>query len=393
MSQQPPDFDNTEVAFQRRSTTDLRKARLLFQSFAYPALISIGPKLANLALKLRLPVAPLIRATIFEQFCGGESLPACDETIQRLAQDGIDSIPDYSVEGLGTDQAFDQTVEEVSRIIAKAKNDPHIKFSVFKVTGLARFDLLAKASTKAKLTPDEKAELKRVETRITRLAREACDAGICLLLDAEETWIQPVIDDWAVMMMRQFNKQKAVVFNTFQMYRHDRLAYIQQLLNQAKDEGFYVGIKLVRGAYMEEERARAAAHHQASPIQKDKEATDRDFNRAVELTLDHIDRAALFAGSHNEESNRLLAALIDKRGLKRDDPRIEFSQLMGMSDHITNNLAVAGYQVSKYLPYGPIRAVFPYLVRRAEENSSIRGQAGRELQLIDRELKRRSSAK
>ncbi len=391
MTLSPPDFDNTQIAFHSRSNAELRKAWLLFQSFAYPTLISVGPKLANFALSLRLPVKPLIKATIFEQFCGGETLEACGPTIKKLAQDGIGSIPDYSVEGLGTEAAFDQTVEEVSRVIAKAKGDPNISFAVFKVTGLARFGLLEKASTKAKLTAQEKAELKRVEERVYRLCRETRAAGRRLLIDAEESWIQPVIDDLVVAMMREFNKKEAVVYNTFQMYQHNRLAQIRELLEASKEQDYHLGIKLVRGAYMEKERARATAHHHASPIQKDKAATDRDFNKAVELALENIDRVGLFAGSHNEESNRLLAQLVDKKGLKRDDPRVDFSQLLGMSDHLTYNLADAGYKVSKYLPYGPIRAVFPYLVRRAEENSSIKGQAGRELQLIDRELKRRAA--
>jgi proline dehydrogenase len=393
MTKRPPDFDNTQIAFHSRSTAELRKAWLLFQSFAYPTLISVGPKLVNLALSLRLPVTPIIKATIFEQFCGGQTLEACDPTIRRLAKDGIRSIPDFSVEGLGTEAAFEETVEEVSRVIAKAKDDPSILFAVFKVTGLARFGLLEKASTKAKLTADEKAELKRVEERVYRLCREARDAGRRLLIDAEESWIQPIIDDLVVAMMREFNQQDVVVYNTFQMYRHDRLAYIRELIEVSAEQGYKVGIKLVRGAYMEKERARATAQHHASPIQKDKAATDRDFNKAVELAIENIDRVALFAGSHNEESNRLLAELIDRKGLRRDDPRVEFSQLLGMSDNLTYNLADAGYKVSKYLPYGPIRAVFPYLVRRAEENSSIKGQAGRELQLIDRELKRRSAAR
>lgn len=393
MTPRAPDFDNTEIAFRSRSTPELRKAWLLFQSFAYPTLINVGPKLANFALSLRLPVTPIIKATIFEQFCGGETLDASDAAIKRLAKDGIRSIPDYSVEGLGTEAAFEQTVEEVSRVIARAKHDPNIPFAVFKVTGLARFGLLEKASTKAKLTAEEKAELKRVEDRVFRLCRESRDAGRKLLIDAEESWIQPLIDDLAVAMMREFNRDGAVVYNTFQMYRHDRLAAIRELLEASKEQKYHPGLKLVRGAYMEKERARAAQHHQASPIQKDKAATDRDFNRALELAIDNIDRVALFAGSHNEDSNRLLARLVDKKGLKRDDPRVEFSQLLGMSDHLTYNLADAGYKVSKYLPYGPIRAVFPYLVRRAEENSSIKGQAGRELQLIDRELKRRAAAR
>ncbi len=383
------DFDNTEIAFRSRSTTELRKAKLLFLSFGSPTLLSAGPKLVNFALSLRLPITPLIRATIFEQFCGGVTFEDCAKTVQDLAEYKIRSVLDYSVEGLGTEAAFDGARSEILKVIAYSKGNPNIPFAVFKVTGVGRIALLEKASTKAKLSTEDKQELGRVEARVHEISAAAKGAGLRLLFDAEESWIQPYIDDLALRTMREFNRDRAVIYNTLQMYLVRRLGSLQELLEEGKAGKFHVGVKLVRGAYMEKERARAAAKHHASPIQPDKAATDRDFDAALDLSVANLERLALFAGSHNEHSNHHLAELIVKRGLKYDDPRVEFSQLLGMSDNLTYNLADRGFNVTKYVPYGPIRAVIPYLTRRAAENSSIKGQAGRELQLIDRELKRR----
>jgi len=385
------DFDNTEIAFRSRTTAALRKAQVLFRSFNYPALIHTGPKLVGAALRLKLPVTPLIRMTIFDYFCGGVTLADCDRTVADLARFGVRSILDYSVEALGREADLDATRDEVLRSIEKARGNAFLPYVVFKPTGLARFELLEKLAAGTTLTQAETAEWERVRKRFGGICRAAREAALRVLVDAEESWIQPAVDRLVLEMMREFNRDGAVVYNTLQMYRKDRLAYLQTLLAEGLSGGFHVGAKLVRGAYMEKERARAAARGYPSPIQDTKEATDRAYDQAALLVVDHLDRAALFAGTHNESSTSRLTELIDRRGLVPSDRRIEFSQLYGMSDHLTYNLAHHGFNVSKYVPYGPIRAVLPYLVRRAEENSSIKGQAGRELQLIERELKRRST--
>lgn len=385
-------FNDTEIAFKSRSTPELKRAHLLFQALGNPVVANVGPKLMNVALALRLPVTPIIKWTVFNQFCGGVTLEGCDARVRELAHFGIRSILDYSVEGLGREQDFEATADEVERVIARAKKDKALAFAAFKVTAIARLDLLAKVSSGDSLTRDEIDEMARARARFDRLCRASANAGIRILVDAEETWIQPVVDEMTLIAMRKHNKDRAIVYNTLQMYRHDRLKYLDWLLDDARNTGYKAGVKLVRGAYMEKERARAHAKSQPSPIQKDKASTDRDYDLAVALCLKSIDVCALFSGSHNEQSTERMAELMAKLGLKRNDLRAEFSQLLGMSDHLSYNLAHHGFNVTKYMPYGPVKAVVPYLTRRAAENSSIQGQAGRELQLIERELKRRSSA-
>jgi proline dehydrogenase len=385
-------LEDTEIAFKARSTAALRRAQLLFRSFGSPTLVQTGPRLLNVAMSLHLPVKPLIKWTVFQQFCGGETLDECMDRVRELAKDGIRSILDYSVEGLGREADFDATAAEVERTITLARGAPDLPFAVFKVTGIARFELLEKVAAGDELAKDEQAEWRRAEARFQRLCAEADAAGIRILVDAEESWIQPAIDALAEAASRRHNKRRAVVYNTLQMYRHDRYAYLERWLETARAEGFVAGVKLVRGAYMEKERARAAARGEPSPIQRDKAATDEDFDRAVTRCLASLDHASLFAGTHNERSTQRLAEQMGAAKLAANDARVEFSQLLGMSDHLSYNLAHHGFNVSKYVPYGPVRAVMPYLSRRAAENSSIQGQAGRELQLIERELKRRCAA-
>jgi proline dehydrogenase len=384
------DFDNTAVAFRSRSTLELRKAQLLFRAFAYPTLVQAGPKLVNLALTLRLPVTPLIKTTIFDYFCGGTSIEDCEPVVEQLGRWGIGSILDYSVEGAEREADFERTTAEVLRVIERAASDPSVPFAVFKMTGVGRFGLLEKLSAGDGLTAAETAEERLLAGRIERLCTTAHERGVRIMIDAEETWIQEAIDRYALDMMRRFNKQRPLVYNTVQMYRVDRPSYLERLLATAREEGFHAGVKLVRGAYMEKERERAQRLGLSDPIQPDKAATDRAFDAALQLLLDHAVQVGLVAGSHNEASVRLLAEQMLARGLPADDRRFEFSQLLGMSDNLTYNLADAGFHASKYVPYGPVRAVLPYLFRRAEENSSIQGQAGRELQLIERELARRA---
>ena len=342
--------------------------------------------MANMALGLGFK--GLIKKTIFHQFCGGESLEECREAIESLAASHIGTILDYSVEGEHTESGFDACADEILKTIALAKGDRDIPFSVFKVTGMARFGLLEKVDAKEELDRSEAQEWERVRKRIHRICKAAHDADVRIFVDAEESWIQDSIDLLAEEMMAEYNREKAIVYNTVQLYRHDRLAYMKKLIAEKEH---YTGLKIVRGAYMEKERARAAELGYKDPIQPDKAGSDADYNEALEYSIRHLDNLAICAGTHNEESSMYLVELMQKAGLEPGDKRVYFSQLMGMSDHISFNLSAAGYNVAKYVPYGPVRAVIPYLTRRAMENSSVSGQVGRELSLIDKELKRRKA--
>ncbi|MFN5665030.1 MAG: proline dehydrogenase family protein [Bacteroidota bacterium] len=382
-------FSNTEVAFRSKSDNDLRRSYLLFKAIGYNWLVNAGPALVKTAFALRLPIRGLVKATVFKQFCGGESMNACDATMRHLFDYGIGSILDYSVEGKEAEQEFDHTMEETIATVLKAKGNKQIPFCVFKVTGLARFDLLVKVNEGLPLSADEKYEFSKVEQRMERICKTAYENNVRIFIDAEESWIQVAIDGLATQMMQKFNGSLAIVFNTIQLYRHDRLAYLKRSYEQARQQGYYYGVKLVRGAYMEKERERAAKMGYQSPIQPDKAASDRDYDEALRFCLNNIAFISLCAGSHNENSSQLLVQLMAQEGLANNDERIYFSQLFGMSDHISYNLSAAGYNVAKYLPYGPVEAVLPYLIRRAQENTSAKGQAGRELTLITSELKRR----
>jgi proline dehydrogenase len=382
-------FNNTETAFRSKSDADLRRSYMLFKAIGYNWLVNAGPVLVKTSFRLRLPIKGLVRATVFKQFCGGESMNDCDATMRHLYSYGIGSILDYSVEGKEAEQEFDHTMEETIATVLKAKGNRQIPFCVFKVTGLARFDLLAKVNAGQSLSEDERTEFLKVEQRIERICKTAYENNVRIFIDAEESWIQDAIDALAVKMMAKFNTSRAIVFNTIQLYRHDRLAYLKNSFDEARRVGYFYGVKLVRGAYMEKERERAAKMGYQSPIQPDKQASDRDYDQALRFCLDHIDFISLCAGSHNENSSMLLTSIMAQKGLANNDERIYFSQLFGMSDHISYNLSAAGYNVAKYLPYGPVEAVLPYLIRRAQENTSAKGQAGRELTLITNELKRR----
>ncbi len=385
------DFENTEVAFKSRTTRELKNAKLLFQSFNLPVLMKVGPRLLSQALAVPTPLKHLVKATLFKQFCGGEDIEACLETAQKLDRYKVRSILDYSVEGQERDTQFEKVTAETLKTIGVASANKFIPFAVFKVTGLAPFALLEAVSLGRELTPEEESQWKLVERRVERIADRAYREGVRLLIDAEETWIQPAIDRLAESMMRRFNTKGVCVYNTLQMYRTDRLDYLKSLAQDGKARGYKVGAKLVRGAYMEKERARALERGYPSPIHESKEKTDEAFDSALRFGIENLDSLALFAGTHNEDSTKLLTELMAERMVPTTDQRVEFSQLYGMSDNLTYNLANAGFNVAKYLPYGPVRQVLPYLTRRAEENSSIQGQAARELLLIEKELKRRLS--
>ncbi len=384
-------FSDTEIAFRSRSSAELKQARLLFRSFNSSLLMRLGPRLLEKALVIPTPLNALVKGTLFKHFCGGESIEDCLQTAKQLDKFRVRSILDYSVEGQETEAQFERATAETLKTIGTASGVRFIAFAVFKVTGLAPFALLEAKSTGRALTKDEELAWRGVEERVERLAERAARAGVRLLIDAEETWIQPAIDQLAEDLMARYNREDVVVYNTLQMYRHDRLNYLKDLTSRASASGFKVGAKLVRGAYMEKERLRALDFGYPSPIHDTKEGTDQAFDQAVRFGVEHIDRVSLFVGTHNEESTRLLTELMADAMIPMDDRRVEFSQLFGMSDHLTYNLADAGFNVSKYLPYGPLRKVLPYLTRRAEENSSIKGQAARELMLIETELRRRRS--
>lgn len=384
-----PDFNNTEIAFKGKSNEDLNRAYWLFKIIGSNFLTRIGPSLVNGALKAGLPVIPMIRKTIFAQFCGGETIGECENTIAQLASGKVGTILDYSVEGEQQEASFIATTEETLSVIRKAKEDPRIPLTVFKPTGIARFELLKKVTAKTPLTVAEQAEYFKVKARFNQICRLAFDLEVPVMIDAEETWIQDAIDDVAIEMMRMYNHEQAIVFNTYQLYRNDKLASLKADIYLAETDGFILGAKLVRGAYMEKERERAQRMGYPSPINVDKAATDNDYNEALKFCVEHIAHTAFVAGTHNEGSCRLLSDLMKEHGLAHDHPHVYFAQLLGMSDNLSFNLGDAGYHVTKYVPYGPVKAVLPYLFRRAEENTSIAGQTGRELKLIQLEKERR----
>ena len=383
-------FDNTEVAFSSKSNRDLKRAYWLFKIIASPFIVKVGKGATNMALKLRLPISAPIKATIFRQFCGGETIAECDRTISDLGKFGIGTILDYSVEGKTSDEDFDQTVDIIIQTIHRAANDPHIPFAVFKVTGIGRHDLIEKASTHGYTpTSDEKAEIDDIVSRIDRICHAAHEAVTSVFIDAEESWIQDAIDQWTFDMMLKYNKERCIVFNTLQMYRHDRLAFLRDCLELAQKHQVKYGIKLVRGAYMEKERARAIEKGYPSPIQATKADTDKDYNVALKEILENRSVFSLCAGTHNEDSSELLMNLMQEAQIDPQSEQFYFAQLLGMSDHISYNVAHAKYHVAKYVPFGPVKEVLPYLLRRADENTSVAGQTGRELSLIIKELDRR----
>ncbi|HEY4966719.1 MAG TPA: proline dehydrogenase family protein [Puia sp.] len=399
-------FENTENAFAYKSNAELKKARFLFQAMGNAFLVKLGIRITPVAIRLKLPIRGLIRRTIFSQFVGGETLEQTAPVAKKLAAFHVQAILDYGVEGGDNGEAgFDQACTEFIRVIDYAASQPNIPYISIKVTGIARFALLEKLdhsldqspgslmrrynAALAEFTEAEKAEWERVRSRMIKICAEASAKNIAVLVDAEETWIQDPVDVLCIQMMAEYNKEKVSVYNTVQLYRHDRLSFLKDMLEAAQLKDFVLGVKLVRGAYMEKERARSIEKNYISPIQTDKLATDRDYNAAVAFCIQHIEHIASIVASHNDFSNLCATELLKEKGISFNHPHIHFSQLYGMSDHITFNLAKAGCSVSKYLPFGPIEDVVPYLMRRAEENSSLSGQTGKELGLINRELSRR----
>ncbi|WP_158729760.1 MULTISPECIES: proline dehydrogenase family protein [unclassified Flavobacterium] len=382
-------FDNTQVAFALKSDTELDRAYFLFKMIANQPLVRIGTAVTNFAIKANLPVEGLIRATVFDHFCGGINEMDCLTVVDKMFTKGVTSVLDYSVEGKEEEDQFDAALKMTLKTIDFAKKRDAIPFAVFKPTGFGRFELYEKLGNNEKLNEEEQIEWNRVVARFDLVCKEAHEKNVSLLIDGEESWMQDAADDLVTQMMRKYNKEKAIVFNTLQMYRWDRLDYLKKLHEQAKNEGFHIGMKIVRGAYMEKENVRAQEKGYPTPICVSKEATDINYDAAISYMTENLDMMSIFAGTHNESSTYTLMNLMLEKGIKSNDNRIWFGQLYGMSDNISYNLANSGYNVSKYLPFGPVRDVMPYLIRRAEENTSVAGQTSRELMMIKAERNRR----
>lgn len=393
MSNSPLSFDDTSTAFAIRSDQELKQSHFLFSTMKYPWMVKAGTFFTSKALALRLPVKGLIRKTLFKQFCGGESIEDCQHTIDQLARFGVQTILDYSVEGEGNESSFDGTLEEAMRVASFAKKESNIAFCVIKFTGLGSSALMAKKQSGKSFTAEESSRYERFEERVQQLAQHTVDCGLRFMVDAEETWIQNEIDRLVLELMKKFNQERPAIYNTYQLYRHDALGNMHTHFDEVTKTGCFFGAKLVRGAYMEKERERAYQMGYPDPIQKNKEATDRDFNAGVVFALNNIEKFGLCAGTHNEHSSALLAKMIQDREIGKDHTHVHFAQLLGMSDNISFKLSEQGFNVGKYVPYGPVEKVLPYLFRRAEENTSIAGQSGREITLVKKELDRRKAAR
>lgn len=384
-------FWDTDIAFKGKTNKELKSAHLLFRIMKNKGLVNTSSRLFTAAMRMKLPVSWAVEATIYKQFVGGKTISECQPVVEKLKKFNIRSILDYSVEGNTTPQGIEKTLEETLRTIDNASRNPYIPFAVFKPTAFAAPHLFE--SAKPGVPPDETAAgmYRDFQERVNILCKRAYELNVPILIDAEETWYQHLVDETVEMMQKRYNKEKVIVFNTLQMYRHDRVAFLRESIEKARRDKYFYGVKFVRGAYMEKERLKAEVNGYPSPICATKDETDKSYNTGLLVAVENLDITKVFSGSHNEESNQLLINEIHKRNLAKDDDRIWFSQLYGMSDHISYNLAHNGYNVAKYVPYGPVKSVMPYLIRRAEENTSIAGQTTRELNLIETELKRRNT--
>ena len=386
-------FENTKVAFKQKSDLELKKSYSIFKALKYPLIVNYGPKLLNLLLKIRFPIKGIIKKTIFNQFCGGETIQESYQFSKKLYELGIRSILDYSVEGEGRVYNSMKTFEELKLVLNEAANKPEYPFAVFKSSGIGLFSVLASKSANEKLTPDQQKQYKEIVERINFLCKLAYQNKVKLLIDAEETWIQDAVDEIVYKNAEEFNRDDIIIYNTIQLYRKGRIEEINKQIDLARKFDYKIGFKLVRGAYMEKEAIRAHQMSYPNPIQDSKADTDHDYNLALKICFENRDIVAVMAGTHNEKSCLLLASLIEDNNISKSDDRFWFAQLYGMSDHISFNLANAGFNVAKYLPYGPVKEVLPYLSRRAQENSSVKGQSSRELSLIRKEIKRRKALK
>lgn len=382
-------FNDTQIALAAKTDKDLRRAHLLFRTMASPVVVAIGDFFARLAMKLHLPVNWIVKPTLYRQFVGGETIEECFPTLRLLEKFNVQAILDYSVEGNETESGMDAVLQETLRSVEFASEDPSVPFAVFKPTAFATPHVLEAASKNQALSVQDQMGLDNFRKRVQTLCEKASSLRVPIMIDAEDAHFQPIIDKITLEMMEQYNQKMAIVYNTYQMYRTDRLEVLKRDYARAGEKKFFLGAKFVRGAYMERERKRAEKMGYPSPIHPDKAATDKAYNDALSFSVENLDRISIFNGTHNEESCNHLVQLMQKHGASRSDPRIWTSQLYGMSDHISFNMAAEGYNVAKYMPYGPVKSVLPYLLRRAQENSSIAGQTGRELRLIEKELQRR----
>lgn len=382
-------FDNTEIAFSLKSDSELERAYFLFKMISIEPLVRIGTAATNFALNLHLPVEGLIRSTVFDHFCGGVNEKDCMPVVDSLLKAGVFSVLDYSVEGKSEDAQFVLTTQKVNELTSFAKDKTAMPFSVFKPTGIGRIGIWEKVTKKELLTTSEQEAWQHINARYDEICSKASQSDISLLIDAEEYSMQEAADNLCERMMEKYNQEKAIVFNTLQCYRWDRLDYLKQQHSRAKAKGYKLGFKIVRGAYMEKENERAQAHNYKSPICESKEATDANFNAVMRYIFDHLDDISLFLGTHNEESSSLAIQIMKEKGISKDNSRVWFGQLYGMSDHLTFNIASQGYNAAKYIPFGPVKDVMPYLIRRAEENTSVAGQTNRELSLLKKEKARR----
>ena len=386
------DFKNNIHAFEDKSNTDLFRAWILFKTISNPIISKILTKLLQIALLFRLPINFLIKISIFKHFCGGENIKECKKTIDKLWESKIGSILDYSAEGKESENDFKQVYEQGMKILETSKNNEKIPFIVFKLTGLIQFKILHKINNNQTLNDEEQKIYNSFINRINLICDQAQIINTPVFIDAEESWIQGAIDKIVLVLMKKYNQKQVLVYNTLQMYRNDRLMYLDNIIDTARRERFKLGFKLVRGAYHEKEIERAKEKGYKIPVHLKKGDTDKDFNKSLEICLNNIDLISICSGTHNIKSSEYLISLMKEKGLENNDKRIFSSQLLGMSDNISYNLAKEGYNVSKYVPYGPVREVIPYLIRRAEENRSIAGQMGRELQNIITEKNRRKRA-
>ena len=382
-------FNDTKIAFAWRSNSELVKAKVLFKTIAWPILVKVGSAMLNVALAIRFPISWIVKPTIFKHFVGGENLAESNKTAQRLLQYNVKSVLDYSVEGADDEVIQEEAFNEILRSVQNVKDNASIAFTVFKPTGLISTKILEKVSYSQELSQHETAQFDLFKQRVKTLCEQSVSSNTPILVDAEDSWYQKAIDDVVHKMMVEFNKEKVFVYNTLQMYRTDRLDFLKAAHNDALGKGYLLGVKFVRGAYMEKERARAQRFGYPSPIHPNKEETDKAFDDAQQYAFENLDTISIFCGTHNEQSIQKLCGMMQSKGVQNNDARITFSQLLGMSDNISFVLAHSGYNVAKYIPYGPVRKVMPYLIRRAEENTSVKGQTGRELALIRAELKRR----
>ncbi|MDE0471267.1 MAG: proline dehydrogenase family protein [Ekhidna sp.] len=389
MQTEPINFNDTQTAFAYKSTKELKLSHFVFSTMGRPWMAATGTRLTSFALRARLPIKGLIKGTLFSQFCGGESIEDCRKTIDALASENVHTILDYSVEGLKNEEGYEDVKKESLRVVEFAEKNKNIPFCILKLSGLGPTSIMTKAQNDEPLTEMEKTRLFHCEQRVDEVISKVSEKGLMLMIDAEESWFQHFIDGVAYRMMERYNKERPVVFNTYQMYQHDMLRRLQQAIKKAKEANFHLGAKLVRGAYMEKERERAKEKNYPSPIHKNKEGVDKDYDEALKLCMLNIEKMGVCVGTHNEASCNKMVRMMEEQGISSDDDRIYFAQLLGMSDNISFKLADLKYNVAKYVPYGPVEKVLPYLFRRAEENTSIAGQSSRELSLVEKEIKRR----